>query len=244
MTKEELNEYLNLLDKFNDRSMDGSLEEKNQIEKFNSLYHSNEEHKLLIDRLKVLQDKEEQNRIIDEYLMTKKGENEKYVSFDKIYDYQENLEKLSKIQIECLRYLIFEKNKYNLQYVNLEKLIAVDDKGKIYEAKYDEHLNKIIIYSEQEKTLSDGNIDKKEDAMNVFENNSKIIVENSYDENNDYSAEDSYQRRNMKQKVKTKSKFNTAYGFISAGILSLFAGFFGGMFTTIVIGIIKIKSIY
>ena len=235
MTKEELNEYLNLLEKFNNRSLTGTLEEKSQIEKFNSLYHKSEECKLLIDRLKILKNKEEQNRVINEYLSSKEETVEEYILFDKIYDYPEKLGKLTKIQIDCLRYLIFEKRKYNLQYINLDSLQAIDSQENIYSAKYHEDLNKIIIYINQIAIDNKKSVDIKENIMSVFENNKDTIVENSYIESVD---------KNIDKKTKIHTKFNNAYGFANAALLSLFAGFFGGMFTTIVIEIIKIKSIY
>ena len=84
MNRESINEYINILRKFNSGKLDGTIEERKLIQKYNDLYMNDEKWKTLIEQLKNIKGEVEQEKIVDEFLKSEilkeqenKGEEEK-----------------------------------------------------------------------------------------------------------------------------------------------------------------------
>lgn len=52
MNRESINEYINILRKFNSGKLDGTIEERKLIQKYYDLYMNDEKWKTLIEQLK------------------------------------------------------------------------------------------------------------------------------------------------------------------------------------------------
>lgn len=68
MNRESINEYINILRKFNSGKLDGTIEERKLIQKYNDLYMNDEKWKTLIEQLKNIKGEVEQEKIADEFL--------------------------------------------------------------------------------------------------------------------------------------------------------------------------------
>lgn len=143
MSRESINEYINILRKFNSGKLDGTIEERKIIQKYNDLYMNDEKWKTLIDQLKNIKSEIDQEKIVEEFL---KSENLKE---------QENKSEEEKIAAA-----------YGIDVSNIEKVTI--NNGKTIYKFYSPNINKYVLLKQD---ASGKSLD--EQLKNIQENSVK-----------------------------------------------------------------------
>lgn len=136
MKIEDIKDYKKLLEKFNNGMLDGSIVERNQIEKFQNLYKEDEKWRKLIEKLKVANESEF-DKIIEEFLSEEKIEQieSKQTEEEKIATaYGIDVSDIEKIQLSSGK-VVF---KFYSQNINEYVLLENDEKNKSLEEQLKE----------------------------------------------------------------------------------------------------------
>lgn len=159
-------------------------------------------------------DKKNTNEIVDH--MLKNRSDVRFISINKINEYLEIIEGLNPEQKKCIEILINNKDKYNIQVINIYNGLAIDEKGKL-----------LIV----EKNHNNGNYEIK------YQDNS--IVEEIKDKSDENQNEDTYEQSKENQKRLVYTLNQNHNGFIDAFILAIITGFVSGLILSILLLLIK-----
>lgn len=159
MNREEINEYINILRKFNSGKLDGTIEERKLIQKYNDLYMNDEKWKTLIEQLKNIKGEVEQEKIADEFLKSE------------FLKEQENKREEEKIAAA-----------YGIDISNIEKVTI--NNGKTIYKFYSPNINNYVLLEQDAngKALDEQLKDIQENSVKYQQysdqNNANAIMEN------------------------------------------------------------------
>lgn len=159
-------------------------------------------------------DKKNTNEIVDH--MLKNRSDVRFISINKINEYLEIIEGLNPEQKKCIEILINNKDKYNIQVINIYNGIAIDEKGKL-----------LIV----EKNNNNGNYEIRYQDTNIVKEIKEDTDENQNEETNEKNKE------NQKRLVYTLNQNHN--GFIDAFILAIITGFISGLILSILLVLMK-----
>lgn len=161
MNRESINEYkyINILRKFNSGKLDGTIEERKLIQKYNDLYMNDEKWKTLIEQLKNIKGEVEQEKIADEFLKSE------------FLKEQENKREEEKIAAA-----------YGIDISNIEKVTI--NNGKTIYKFYSPNINNYVLLEQDAsgKALDEQLKDIQENSVKYQQysdqNNANAIMEN------------------------------------------------------------------
>lgn len=159
-------------------------------------------------------DKKNTNEIVDH--MLKNRSDVRFISINKINEYLEIIEGLNPEQKKCIEILINNKDKYNIQVINIYNGLAIDEKGKL-----------LIV----QKNNNNGNYEIKYQDNSIVEE-----IKNKSDENQNV---DTYEQSKENQKRLVYTLNQNHNGFIDAFILAIITGFVSGLILSILLLLIK-----
>lgn len=159
-------------------------------------------------------DNKNTNEIVEH--MLKNRSDVQFIPLNKINEYADIIEGLNDEQKICIEILINNKDKYNIQVINIYNGIAIDEKGKL-----------LIV----EKNNNNGNYEIRYQDTNIVKEIKEDTDKNQNEETNEKNKE------NQKRLVYTLNQNHN--GFIDAFILAIITGFINGLILSILITLIK-----
>lgn len=159
-------------------------------------------------------DNKNTNEIVEH--MLKNRRDVQFIPINKINEYADIIEGLNDEQKICIEILINNKDKYNIQVINIYNGIAIDENGKL-----------LIV----EKNNNNGNYEIRYQDTNIVKEIKEDTDENQNEETNEKNKE------NQKRLVYTLNQNHN--GFIDAFILAIITGFISGLILSILLLLIK-----
>ena len=159
-------------------------------------------------------DNKNTNEIVEH--MLKNRRDVQFIPINKISEYADIIEGLNDEQKICIEILINNKDKYNIQVINIYNGIAIDENGKL-----------LIV----EKNNNNGNYEIRYQDTNIVKEIKEDTDENQNEETNEKNKE------NQKRLVYTINQNHN--GFIDAFILAIITGFISGLILSILLLLIK-----
>lgn len=159
-------------------------------------------------------DNKNTNEIVEH--MLKNRRDVQFIPINKISEYADIIEGLNDEQKICIEILINNKDKYNIQVINIYNGIAIDENGKL-----------LIV----EKNNNNGNYEIRYQDTNIVKEIKEDTDENQNEETNEKNKE------NQKRLVYTLNQNHN--GFIDAFILAIITGFISGLILSILLLLIK-----